>query len=41
MKKTISNGYLGSVYTDAKVSKVVIKGIEGKTVKTVNSFYIP
>ena len=29
------NGYLGSVYTDAKVSKVVIKGIEGKTVKTI------
>lgn len=29
------NGYLESVYTDAKVSKVVIKGIEGKTVKTI------
>ncbi len=30
------NGYLGSVYTDAKVSKVVIKGIEEKTVKIIN-----
>lgn len=28
MKKTISNGYLGSVYKDAKVSKVVIKGVK-------------
>ncbi|WP_249030134.1 hypothetical protein [Tannockella kyphosi] len=30
------DGYLGSVYIDAKVSKVIIKGIAGKTVKTIN-----
>lgn len=29
------DGYLGSVYTSSKVSKVIIKGIEGKTVKSI------